>query len=117
MHDELEVIHLGGSGKQFLNFWQAQERARKLAHGDGPATTAPRGISVSIKQALERYEADLKTRGGDIHNVHRLRIHLPPGLAGKSIALLTVDDLRDWRDGLRRPGLDQPYLHRSKGSA
>jgi integrase len=41
-------------------------------------------------------------RGGDIHNVHRLRIHVPPALSGKSVALLTVDDLRDWRDGLRR---------------
>jgi integrase len=88
-------------GDKMLDFWQAQERARQLAHGDGPATTAPRGSPITVKQALERYEADLKTRGRDIHNVDRVRIHLPPALAAKSVALLTVDDLRDWRDGLR----------------
>jgi len=89
-------------GEKVLDFWQAQERARKLAHGDGPATTAPRRSPITVRQALDRYEADLKTRGGDIHNANRPRIHLPPVLAEKSVALLTVDELRDWRDGLRR---------------
>ena len=89
-------------GDKVLDFWQAQERARKLAHGDDPATTAPRGSPVTVKQALERYEADLKTRGGDTGNVNRIRIHLPSALNDKSVALLTVDDLRDWRDRLRR---------------
>lgn len=91
-----------GDGDKVLDFWQAQERARKLAHGDGPAITAPRHTPITVRQALDRYEADLKTRGGDTHNVNRVRIHLPPTLAGKSVALLTVDDMRDWRDGLRR---------------
>jgi hypothetical protein len=89
-------------GDKVLDFWQAQERARKIAHWDGPATSTSRGAPITVKQALDRYEADLKTRGGDINNVNRLRLHLPPSLAGKSVALLTVDDLRDWRDGLRR---------------
>jgi integrase len=91
-----------GDGDKVLDFWQAQERARKLAHGDGPAITAPRHAPITVRQALDRYEADLKTRGGDTHNVNRVRIHLPPALAGKSVALMTVDDMRDWRDGLRR---------------
>ena len=89
-------------GDKVLSFWQAQERARKLAHGDDPTTAAPRGIPVTVKQAINRYETDLKTRGGDTGNVNRLRLHLPPSLAGKTVAFLTVDDLRDWRDGLRR---------------
>jgi integrase len=89
-------------GDKVLNFWQAQDCARKLAHGDGPATTAPRRTPITVRQALDRYEADLKTRGGDTHNVNRVRLHLQSALAGKSVALLTVDDLRDWRDGLRR---------------
>ena len=91
-----------GDGDKVLDFWQAQERARKLAHGDGPAITVPRHAPFTVKQALDRYEADLKTRSGDTHNVNRVRIHLPPALAAKSVALLTVDDMRDWRDGLRR---------------
>jgi integrase len=60
----------------------------------------PRRTPITIKQALD--EADLKTRRRDIQNVSRLRIHVPPALADKSVALLTVDDLRDWRDRLRR---------------
>ena len=89
-------------GDKVLDFWQAQERGRKLANGNGPVAAVPRGIPITVKQALERYEVDLKTRGGDVHNVDRLRIHLPSALAGKRVPLLTVEDLRDWRDGLRR---------------
>src|SRR5215471_5401916 len=64
-------------GEKVLDFWQAQERSRTLAHGDDPATNAPRG-TTTVRQAVDRYEGDLKTRGGDIQNVNRLRIHLPP---------------------------------------
>jgi integrase len=88
-------------GERVLDFWQAQARARKFAHGDGPANATPRGSAITVKQALERYEDDLRTRSGDISNVKRVRLHLSPALAGKSVALLTVDDLRNWRDGLR----------------
>src|SRR5215469_7788557 len=88
-------------GDKFLDFWQAQERARRLLHDDTSATTVPRRTPITVRQALDRYEADLKTRGRDIQNVTRLRIHVPPALTGKSVALLTVDDLREWRDGLR----------------
>src|SRR5215472_7826015 len=63
-------------GEKVLDFWQAQERSRKLAQGDSPANTAPRGTHLTVKQALDRYEGDLKRRGGDVHNVNRVRIHL-----------------------------------------
>jgi hypothetical protein len=69
-----------GSGA--LDYWQTQEKARSLARenrGDGrPAEP------LTIGQALDRYEADLKTRGGDLGNVARVRIHLTEALAGKS---------------------------------
>jgi hypothetical protein len=35
-------------GDKMLNFWQAQGRARKLAYGDGPATTAPRRTPITV---------------------------------------------------------------------
>ncbi len=52
-------------GKTVLDFWQAQDRARVIARAGGygggdskrPATVA---------EALDRYEADLKTRGGEV---------------------------------------------------
>lgn len=49
--------HEEADGDMVLDFWQAQERARKLAHGDDPATTAPRGTPITVKQAIDRYEA------------------------------------------------------------
>ena len=65
--------HEEADSDRVLSFWQAQERARKLVHGDGPAMTLPRRTPITVKQALERYEADLKIRGGDTHNVDRLK--------------------------------------------
>ena len=44
---------------------------------------------LSVKEALNAYEADLRTRGGDTSNVTRVRGHLPQALLGKVVALLT----------------------------
>jgi integrase len=86
-------------GNNTLDFWQAQDRARVIARvgrdGDGDD-----GKPVTVGRALDRYEADLKTRGGDVANVARVRVHLKEALAAKRVALLTARDLRNWRDGL-----------------
>jgi integrase len=88
-------------GNNTLDFWQAQDRARVIARvgrdGDGDD-----GKPVTVKRALDRYEADLKTRGGDAANVARVRLHLRETLANKRVALLTARDLRSWRDGLAK---------------
>jgi hypothetical protein len=53
-------------GNAVLDFWQAQEKARGLAReSNGTRPVEP----VSLGQALDRYAADLKTRGGDLGNV------------------------------------------------
>jgi integrase len=88
-------------GSTVLDFWQAQDKARALgrterdgdAHSRKPAT---------VGQALDGYEADLQTRGGDIGNVTRVRPHLPASLLDKVVPLLTSRDLRRWRDGLAK---------------
>jgi integrase len=88
-------------GKTVLDFWQAQDRARAISRvgrdGDGDE-----GRPATIAEALDRYEADLETRGGDTGNVARVRAHLPAVLAGKSVALVTAHDLRAWRDRLAK---------------
>ena len=88
-------------GNDTLDFWQAQDRARVIARvgrdGDGDD-----GKPVTVSRALDRYEADLKTRGGDVANVARVRLHLKDALASKRVALLTARDLRHWRDGLAK---------------
>ena len=87
-----------GEGKT-LDFWQAQDRARAVAsagrHGEGDD-----GKPLTVSRALDRYEADLKTRGAEIANVARVRVHLPQALANKRISLLSARDLRGWRDSL-----------------
>jgi integrase len=98
-------------GSNVLNFWQAQDRARALARGqtgqdgDRPATVA---------EALERYEADLQSRDGDIYNARRARAHLTGALSSKPVALLGATELRKWRDGLTAKGLAAATVNRTR---
>jgi integrase len=84
-------------GGAVVTFWQAQDRARELARGrtgqDGDRPT-------TVIEALERYEADLRSRGGDVYNARRARVHLTGALGSKPVALLGASELRKWRDGL-----------------
>ena len=83
-------------GNDVLTFWQAQDKVRSLARADRGGTAEP----VTVAQALDAYEADLKTRDRDVANVQRIRAHITNGLAGKLITLLAPRELRAWRDGL-----------------
>jgi integrase len=85
-------------GNTVLTFWQAQDKARAVARGDAPDPVKP----VTLADALSRYAADLKTRGADAGNIARVRKHLPAGLKSKAVMLVTVTDLRRWRDGLAK---------------
>src|SRR5215211_2189133 len=76
------------SGSDVLSFWQAQDRARTAGHG-GDADE-DRGKLPTVAQVIDRYEADLKVRGGDVYNAQRVRVHLPEVLASKVVSLLTV---------------------------
>src|SRR5262249_28731211 len=88
-------------GNSILDFWQAQDRARAIARSrrtGGDET----GKLLTIQQALDRYKADLMTRGGDAGNVARVRRHLSDTLARNTVALVTSRDLRQWRDALAK---------------
>ena len=93
--------HDEANGGTVLDFWQAQDKARTLGRTerDGDAGSQK---PATVAQALDSYEADLKTRAGDTGNVTRLRPHLPAGLLDKVVPLLTSRDLRKWRDGLAK---------------
>jgi integrase len=85
-------------GNSVMDFWQAQDRARVVGRaGDGDD-----GKLATVAKALDRYEADLKTRCGDAGNVARVRIHLSDALANQAVTLLTSRDLRKWRDSLAK---------------
>jgi integrase len=83
-----------------LDFWQAQDKARALGRGGRGGAAAVSAKPATVGEALAGYEADLKTRGGDIGNVVRVRVHLPAGLLNKAVLLLISRELRRWRDGL-----------------
>jgi integrase len=89
------------NGASVLDFWQAQGKARLLARKDltGDEDAAK---PITVAQALETYEQDLLTRGGDAANVGRVRVHLPPALRDRAVTLLSSRELRRWRDGLAR---------------
>lgn len=106
--------HEEANGDTVLNFWQAQERARVLARGDGKAdvTAEDTGAPVTVTAALDAYVADLETRGGGTDNVARVKLHLPTRLADKAVALLSAREVKQWRDGLRKTGLAAGTVNR-----
>jgi integrase len=80
-------------GRDVLDFWQAQDLARKL-HKPGQAAV------ITITEALDQYERDLENRGKDLMNVMRVRKHLPVALGRKAVTAVDADELAKWRDGL-----------------
>jgi integrase len=82
-------------GTEILSWAQAQAAA--FAYNP----TAPKASDpVTLRKALDAYEADLKVRGGDTGNVARVRCHMPDALLKKEVVDITRDDLKTWRDGL-----------------
>jgi integrase len=106
--DDLEPT----DGKHVLTYWQAIDVARALARGRPGADDANRPVTVG--EALDRYQHDLKTRGADAQNANRVRRHLTPSLATKPVALLTMNDLRHWRDGLVSKGVAPATINRTR---
>jgi integrase len=85
------------NGVTVLDYWQAQDKARERAGmGRDDGSQKP----VTVRGALDSYEADLKARGGDTGNVGRVRTNLAAQLLDKRVAALTSRELRKWRDSL-----------------
>jgi integrase len=99
-------------GTDVLSFWQAQDRARVLARG-GRDADEDSGKPITVAQMIDRYETDLKARGGEVYNAQRVRVHLPDVLASKTVALLAPREFRHWRDGLIKNGLAPSTVNRT----
>jgi integrase len=106
--DDLEPA----DGKHVLTYWEAIDVARALARRQPGADDANRPVRVS--EALDRYQRDLESRGADAQNANRVRRHLTPTLATKPVALLTMNDLRHWRDGLVSKGVAPATINRTR---
>jgi integrase len=93
--------HEAADGEHVLTFWEAQDKARKLARG----SDADSGRPANVADAVEAYARDLAARGGDRENAGRIRKHLTPTLASKPVGLLTARELAAWRDRLLADGV------------
>jgi integrase len=93
-------------GVSVLDYWQASDRAKQVARaGQGKAVEAAMAPPVvetvtTLRAALDRYQADLKTRGGDVGNAVRVRRHLTDAMLDRAVADLSLNAFRDWRDSL-----------------
>jgi integrase len=91
------------TGSEILNYWQAVDLVRARMAKLGEASTSGQVTArTTVRQAIESYDADLLARTGDPRSVNRLRLHVPNELNDKPVGLLTADDLKAWRNGLRR---------------
>jgi integrase len=93
--------HEEADGDHVLDYWQASEKARTIARGSNSSGDRP----VTVAETLDNYAAELRGRGGDLLNVTRVRRHLPPALASKTVSLLSAREIRHWRDSLLKAGL------------
>jgi integrase len=83
------------NGDGVLTFLEAQGVTRTIARGGESV-----GGIITVADAIARYGLDLQARGGRPYNARLARIHLPPSLLQKPVGLLTVGELKNWRDGL-----------------
>jgi integrase len=105
--DDLEPAN----GRDVLSYWQAVDEARRLARG---TDDVPDSKPMTVEDALDAYERDLKTRGADPANAQRARKHLTATLASKPVMLLSTQDLRHWRDGLVAKGVEPATINRTR---
>jgi integrase len=107
--DDLE----GASPPHVLSYWQALDTARALARRQ-PGEAIDESRPLTVGEALDRYEADLRARGGSPYNAEHPRIHLPSVILNKPVALLGATELRKWRDSLLAKGLAPGTVNRTK---
>jgi site-specific recombinase XerD len=107
--DDLE----DASPPHVLSYWQALDTARALARRQ-PGEAIDESRPLTVAEALDRYEADLKARGGDPYNARHARLHLTGSILSKPVALLGATELRKWRDSLLDKGLAAGTVNRTK---
>ena len=83
-------------GATVMDFWMAADKAKALARGQD----ADAGRPATVDEALKDYAADLAVRGAGTANAAGPRKHLTPSLMTKPVSMLTVRDLRAWRNAL-----------------
>ncbi|UGY21841.1 tyrosine-type recombinase/integrase [Bradyrhizobium septentrionale] len=100
--------HEDSDGSHILTFWEACDRAKALARG----TDADAGRPSTVDEALTDYAADLVVRGAKAGNATHPRHHLTASLLSKPVSMLTVKELRNWRNALLTDGVKASTINR-----
>ncbi|WP_166299774.1 tyrosine-type recombinase/integrase [Bradyrhizobium sp. 2S1] len=100
--------HEDSDGANVLDFWQAADKAKQLARGQD----ADAGRPSTVDEALTDYAADLSVRGANAGNATYPRHHLTPALLSKPVSMLTVKELRNWRNALLTDGVKASTINR-----
>src|SRR5258705_944829 len=95
-------------GANVLTFWQAADKAKALARGQD----ADAGRPSTVDEALTDYATDLAVRGAHATNATHPRHHLTASLLSKPVSMLTVKELRHWRNGLVADGVKASTINR-----
>jgi hypothetical protein len=89
------------NGETVLNYKQALKQASDLARaGEGHSDAL-----ITVGEAIDKYQKELKGRGAAETNATGVRFNMPEKLAAKPVALLEAKDLKDWRNDLVVGGL------------
>lgn len=100
------------NGKTILNFFQAQDAAKRLVAGGTEASEL-----VNLDTALKDYEADLTARDADPYNASLVRYHLKGEvLLTRPLALISAEDLKKWRNSLIGKGLTASSVNRIRNA-
>jgi integrase len=105
--------HEASDGTHVFDYWGAVQLARQIARRQ-PGDSADDNRPATVAEALDQYEHDLISRGRSPANAARVRKHLPGALAAKPVLLLTMRDLRSWRDGLVGKGMPPATINRTR---
>ncbi|GJE61617.1 tyrosine-type recombinase/integrase [Methylobacterium trifolii] len=105
-------------GNTVLTFWQAQERAKAVAQGDGEGSPK-RGTPLTVELAADAYLSGLEARNNRTAYDARLRLRrlFLPRFGTMRIEDLTRRQLEAWRDGLVQKDGDAERRRRSQDTA
>ena len=105
--------HADADGQNFLDFFQAQDRARRLA--TQPHTIKP----LTVSEAVNNYLNVLTAKNTHTAYDTRLRLekHFLPQFGDKTVASLNKTMLENWLSGLVAKSTDSEEVRRSKDSA
>jgi integrase len=108
--------HDAADGNQFLDFWQAQERAKTAARRRGGAPGAePLTVSLAAETYLDWLTAKNPRTAADTRG--RLNRHFLPQFAERSVMSLTKTMLDKWQASMVAKSDDPERIRQSKDSA